>query len=122
MSFDPLDATEHEAQVAVGDSGGAVFTKSRDGWELAGILFAANTYSEQPPETALFGNVSLAADLSHYRDQILEITRGADRGPAADSCRAVCGDGFAASGAVALVLAARGRRRRPARRAADPQA
>ena len=56
----------HEAQAAVGDSGGAVFT----GTTLAGIMIGIISYTGQPAETAVFGNNTLAADLSVYRTEI----------------------------------------------------
>jgi hypothetical protein len=104
MEFDREEATPHEAQVAIGDSGGGVFTRSRDGWELAGVLFAAHTYKGQPPETALYGNVSLAADLSVYRDRILAIVERPAPQPAAASCAGICGDGFAVCLLVPVAL------------------
>lgn len=77
MEFDlsgAPDETESEAQVTLGDSGGAVFWKNQGQWELTGILFAANFYPGQPDKSALEGNLSVAADLSHYRSQITAIT------------------------------------------------
>jgi hypothetical protein len=62
----------HEAQAATGDSGGAVFASTGSGYELAGILLGITSYQDQPPETALYGNHTLAADLSFYRDEIVE--------------------------------------------------
>jgi hypothetical protein len=107
MEFNAQAATQHEAQVAIGDSGGGVFIKNDGAWELAGVLIAANTYKGQPRETAVFGNLSLAADLSTYRDQILKLSRD-ER--AADSCSAICGEGFALSLLAPLGLAIRARR------------
>lgn len=72
--FTPGLPTPHEAQVAVGDSGGAAFVKQDGRWELAGVLFAADTFEGQPPRTAVYGNTTFAADLPSYRDQILERT------------------------------------------------
>ncbi|MDG2050948.1 MAG: serine protease [Myxococcota bacterium] len=77
MEFDlsgPPNETDHESQVTLGDSGGAVFWKNQGQWELAGTLFAANFYPNQPEKTALQGNLSIAADLSSYRAEILTIT------------------------------------------------
>lgn len=120
MTFDERDATEHEAQVAIGDSGGGVFMKRGGTWELAGVLFAANAYEDQPAETALYGNVALAVDLSVYREAILAITRGNGAGshsagntsPA--SCEGICGDGFALCALVPVAVWLRGSRRRQA--------
>ncbi len=69
--------TPHETQAAVGDSGGAVFAKSLKGWELAGLLVSIGGVAEQEPKTALYGNVTNAADLSYYRPQILRVIRPA---------------------------------------------
>jgi len=63
----PLNSKD-EAQGANGDSGGAVFA----GNELAGIMIAITTYVGQPAETALYTNETFAANLSVYRDEIIE--------------------------------------------------
>ena len=64
-----------EAQAVLGDSGGAVFTKKDNAWELGGVMFAVGGYSGQPsPETtAVFGNNTYSADLSFYAPQIMSI-------------------------------------------------
>jgi len=67
--------TAHETQAATGDSGGAVFAENGDTWELAGVMLAIGTYEDQPAETALYGNLTYAADLAIYRDQIIAIAR-----------------------------------------------
>jgi hypothetical protein len=67
--------TPHETQAAVGDSGGAVFAKGLRGWELAGLLVSIAGSTEQEPKTALYGNVTNAADLGYYRPQILKVIR-----------------------------------------------
>jgi hypothetical protein len=67
--------TPHETQAAVGDSGGAVFAKGLRGWELAGLLVSIAGGTEQEPKTALYGNVTNAADLGYYRPQILKVIR-----------------------------------------------
>jgi hypothetical protein len=66
-----LGHTNHEAQAAVGDSGGAAFAEAGSGYELAGILEAIATYDGQPSETALYGNYTLSTDLAVYRDEIV---------------------------------------------------
>jgi hypothetical protein len=63
--------TPHEAQGASGDSGGAVFAWNGSSYELAGILVGIAGYEDQPPQTALYGNYTLPADLSVYRDEII---------------------------------------------------
>ncbi len=70
VAFD-RSGTRHEAQAAVGDSGGAAFARGRDGWELAGVLISIGSFPSQAAETALFGNVTNVADVSYYREQIL---------------------------------------------------
>jgi len=60
----------NEAQAALGDSGGAAFVKVDGKWLLAGVLYGIAGFERQPPETALFGNLTLIADLSRYRAQI----------------------------------------------------
>lgn len=62
--------TAREAQAGVGDSGGPVFASSGGGFELAGILLGVSAQSQA---AALFGDRTLAADLSVYRDQILGV-------------------------------------------------
>jgi hypothetical protein len=67
-------ATFSEAQALSGDSGGAVFYKNGDDWELAGVTHAILTFTDQPGLSAVFGDLTLFADLSAYRDQILAMT------------------------------------------------
>jgi hypothetical protein len=69
--------TPQETQAATGDSGGAVFAKSLKGWELAGVLVSIAGAADQEPKTALYGNVTNAADLGYYRPQILKVIRPA---------------------------------------------
>lgn len=69
--------TPHEAQAAVGDSGGGVFAQGLKGWELAGLLVSVGGVAEQQPRTALYGNITNAADLTYYRSQILRVIRPA---------------------------------------------
>jgi hypothetical protein len=72
--FDQYGGTEYEAQAAGGDSGGGVFHKNGDQWELAGILHAVSTYPNQP-SSAIFGLETYCSELSLYRDQILSIIK-----------------------------------------------
>jgi hypothetical protein len=65
----------HEAQGANGDSGGATFIKSGGFWRLAGVVFAIGSYEGQPGSTSLYGNLTWSADLSQYREQLIELTR-----------------------------------------------
>jgi hypothetical protein len=74
MNFDSLrgpSRNDPEAQAVPGDSGGAVFAWRNDTSELVGLLFAQSFFQDQPSQTALFGNASLAGDVRFYRDQIV---------------------------------------------------
>ena len=66
-------ATPFESHATLGDSGGGVFYNNGSQWELAGIMLAVSVLEGQPENTAVFGNITVAADLSAYRDQILSI-------------------------------------------------
>jgi hypothetical protein len=59
-----------EMQLANHDSGGALFRRTGGTWELAGILATKALLSGQPNDTAVFGNLSYAIDLSAYVDEI----------------------------------------------------
>jgi hypothetical protein len=70
--------TTHEAQGTTGDSGGAVFAQNGGDWELAGVMLAigpGTVPSGQPWNNALYGNLTFSADLSQYRDQIIDVVR-----------------------------------------------
>jgi len=68
--FDPLGVgNANEMQVATGDSGGGMFYKNNGKWELAGILIGTTVYDGQP-DAVVYGNLSIAADLSPYYGQI----------------------------------------------------
>ena len=73
FSYAPFYSTE--AQAASGDSGGGMFVQNGSTWELAGLMLAVAGYSGQPnPDTtAVFGNLTFAADLSFYRPQIMAV-------------------------------------------------
>ncbi len=75
LTFDPPGpiAVNDEAHVAVGDSGGGLFWKSGGTWYLAGTLFVSLTTNGQPSNVSLYGNGTAAADISHYRTEILDI-------------------------------------------------
>jgi hypothetical protein len=64
------DNAPNEGQVASGDSGGGMFDSSGN---LVGMLDAMGTFESQgqPASTAIFGNITYAADLSYYRAQIV---------------------------------------------------
>ncbi len=59
-------ATEFETQAVAGDSGSAVFYKRNGQWELAGIVNAVSAFSNQPPWTAIYDQLTLISDLSYY--------------------------------------------------------
>ena len=65
-----LAGTPFEAQAAANDSGGAVFNAAG---ELVGIMFAIGTFNGQP-EAAVFGNLTYAANLTTYEQQIYTVT------------------------------------------------
>ena len=62
-----------ESHAADGDSGGALFTVGTSGTQLAGIIFAVGPTPGQPAGTALFTNVTFAARLDYYLDQIEDV-------------------------------------------------
>ncbi len=69
-------ASSDEAQAATGDSGGAIFYENpgTSQWELAGLMISTAspaTWSNVPANHGIFGQVTLAADLSAYRSQII---------------------------------------------------
>ncbi len=84
--FDQYGGLADESQVTAGDSGGAMFRKTGDGWELAGIVDAQLVFSGQPDTDgnsstgsgcgaqgtfcAVFGNGTSFVDISYYHDQI----------------------------------------------------
>lgn len=80
MRFDPpgsADATDHEAQATVGDSGGAVFVKRDGEWLLVGLMTSVTGYSRTPVATSMYGDTTYAADLTRYREEILRWARPA---------------------------------------------
>ena len=102
--------TIHEAQAAEGDSGGAVFAKQGASWQLAGIMHSINLWPGDPEvpgsgqqlNSALYGNATVFADLSFYRDDILALTAVPEPGGAL----------MLASGIAFLLTAGRSRMRR----------
>ena len=84
LMYDPLDyieATRHEAAAAFGDSGGAVFADldpvfPERGTALFGLIFSVSSFASQPKNSSFYGNVTWAADLSYYRDAIIEAIDG----------------------------------------------
>jgi hypothetical protein len=72
MYYTDFDDVAGEAQGATYDSGGGVFVDNGGDWELSGLMLTTAGYSDQPSETAVFGNVTYVADLSQYAEQITE--------------------------------------------------
>ena len=68
-SFDG-DKIFPEAQVTDGDSGGALFIVSGTTVELAGLLYAQAASPGQPEDTSVFSNLSIAARIDFYYDDI----------------------------------------------------
>lgn len=68
-------ATAHEAHAQGDDSAGGVFEKVGDTWVLSGLILAVAGFENQPDPTsnAVFGNLTFAADLQLYREQILSV-------------------------------------------------
>jgi len=75
--FTENSPTNFEAQVVSGDSGGGLFTKVDNQWQLAGILNSIGPLSGQPNDSAVFGDLSYSVDLSKYRQQIETIMNSA---------------------------------------------
>lgn len=66
--------TEHEAHAAHGDSGGAAFARLDGRWKLVGIIMAVDSHPGQPARSGAYGNRTIFADLSRYRDFIQNVT------------------------------------------------
>ena len=62
--------TSDPAQAAPGDSGGGVFQKISSGWQLAGMLDATESQTNQ---AAVYGDKTFAADIATYRNEIVAI-------------------------------------------------
>lgn len=65
----PFVNTVREAQVATGDSGGAVFYKNGATWELAGMIEALASFV-YPLPASVYGDESWVMDLPTYKTQI----------------------------------------------------
>lgn len=72
ITFDQVGET-YEAMGSSGDSGGGIFYKNGSTWELSGMMSAIGTLVGQPGNTSVFANVTYAADLSVYRNDIVAI-------------------------------------------------
>jgi len=69
------EATPHEASATLGDSGGAVFAKRNDEWQLIGLMTSVGGTIEKPREATAFGDLTYSADLAKYREEIIRWTR-----------------------------------------------
>lgn len=69
-----LGHVDDEAQAAYGDSGGAVFAQQGKSWELAGIMLFNGLHEGHLNGSVLRDELTGAADLSNYRQQILDLT------------------------------------------------
>ena len=63
-------STLFEAQATTGDSGGGVFVKRDQGWELVGMMTSVTGSIATPPHISIIGDMTNAADLSSYRSEI----------------------------------------------------
>ncbi len=72
--FSNTNPTSYEAQAVRHDSGGAIFTQNGINWELAGTIVAVAPFDGQPGgvNNAIFGNYTIAIDLSAHADDINE--------------------------------------------------
>lgn len=80
-AFPGLSDIEDLSRAVTGDSGGPVFRKNGDFWELVGMIHGVTPPKENQPggtATVLFGTVTFIADLIAYEDQIRDV---ADFGP-----------------------------------------
>ena len=71
-TFSPV--TGHGTEVALGDSGGGMFTAIAGGYQLSGIIDLKGTYSGQPDNTAVFGDTTYGINVAGYRNQIIALT------------------------------------------------
>jgi hypothetical protein len=62
----PFGLSNLEAQAVLGDSGGVIFFKRSNQWELAGIVNASFRFPNQPDGTSIYGNVTMASNLWYY--------------------------------------------------------
>ncbi|HEY4312940.1 MAG TPA: dockerin type I domain-containing protein [Pirellulales bacterium] len=88
------NGTAFEAQGTPGDSGGAVFHQNPLGqWQLAGVMFSTTSMPGQPFGLSVFGDTTISADLSVYRDEINQIMATSTTTAAAPIPGDVNGDG-----------------------------
>jgi hypothetical protein len=62
---------KNNACATAGDSGGGVFIRQGDQWQLIGMLDALGGLTNQPAGSSILnGDINVIADLSQYRAQI----------------------------------------------------
>jgi hypothetical protein len=73
-------ATGYESQAVLNDSGGGLFVRAGDRWQLAGTILSVEGHRNQPDVTrnAIFGNLTYYGDLATYADQIRSHVRFGD--------------------------------------------
>lgn len=72
-----VNSTRYEAQAAVGDSGGGVFVRRGGEWRLVGLMVSVSGRTRAPDAGSMYGDLTYAIDLTHYRDQIIRWSRTA---------------------------------------------
>jgi hypothetical protein len=70
-TFGATGQTSDECQATSGDSGSGVFQKSGAVWQLVGMTDLVSGETNQPANTSVYGNITLAAQISTYRTQIV---------------------------------------------------
>jgi hypothetical protein len=71
---------------SAGDSGGGVFLRQNNQWQLIGMLDALSGLRNQPPGTSVLNNnINIIADLSPYRAQIEAVLGGTRSGSSPNS-------------------------------------
>ncbi len=70
-----FDRVAGEGMATTGDSGGGVFVKSANAWQLAGVMVAAGAFNGQPAASVSYGfngngNVTYVADIATYKNEI----------------------------------------------------
>ena len=71
--FDMSGGSAMRRRASSRDSGSAVFRKNGAQWELIGIVNTIYTYENQPAISAFDGNYTSFADLTYYRNEIMNI-------------------------------------------------
>lgn len=76
LAYTGVSPLASEAQASTGDSGGAAFTLVGGQWKLSGIMTAAGRFdmlNNRPAGVVLYNDITLIADISTYRNQIIAI-------------------------------------------------